>query len=342
MPRVVIDTNILYSLVGISVNSKVSKSNLCDYKLSITTASVIESIVKHRNDLVLIKKCLAPIINSRIELISVGHAPISNETLFKLCSADKLEDVKEDIRTLMELKILREAEFLRIFLIIVISCIFEVLSSNGYSFKDEKKAIHQLTLVKALVESNLELFLDYFKTEIKNGYDAGNEQQAALNAFQEQISMLLRIFHFNYHLIKTYPLQGNLNTSNEAKQALITSLKNDRFDSKFQKYIDNPIAIVSQKKNFSIIDKHIASVRDGIFDLECITDKSLNFMLHKLVKAYKDKTKIRKNDIFDYFIIYSLNFENTKIVTLDVAFVKMLKEVDTDSYNLCQSLGFVN
>ncbi|MCQ8801231.1 hypothetical protein NQU34_24190, partial [Escherichia coli] len=82
MRRVVIDTNILYALTGVSVNEKVVTSSLNDFKLSITTPSIIEMVVKFQYDLDTIKKCLEPIINESIELISIGHAPIPNEYLY--------------------------------------------------------------------------------------------------------------------------------------------------------------------------------------------------------------------------------------------------------------------
>lgn len=64
--------------------------------------------------------------------------------------------------------------------------------------------------------------------------------------------------------------------------------------------------------------------------------------MKKVENGYKYKAKIRKNDIFDFFIVFSLNLENTKIATLDKTFAKLLAEVDIESYNFCQSQGFLN
>ncbi|TON78909.1 hypothetical protein, partial [Vibrio parahaemolyticus] len=70
MNRVVIDTNILYSLVGISENEKVKNSNINDYDLAITTTSLVEAIVKHNADLQSIKLCIDPVIKQKIEIVS--------------------------------------------------------------------------------------------------------------------------------------------------------------------------------------------------------------------------------------------------------------------------------
>ncbi|TON79443.1 hypothetical protein CGH48_25245 [Vibrio parahaemolyticus] len=83
-------------------------------------------------------------------------------------------------------------------------------------------------------------------------------------------------------------------------------------------------------------------IKTGISDLDGLTEKSLNFLLNILESAYKEKKKIRKNDIFDFLIVISLELAGTKIATLDKAFLRELKKIDVDSYNLCESLGFVS
>ncbi|WP_157918979.1 hypothetical protein, partial [Escherichia coli] len=195
MRRVVIDTNILYALTGVSVNEKVVTSSLNDFKLSITTPSIIEMVVKFQYDLDTIKKCLEPIINESIELISIGHAPIPNEYLYMLHFAKEIEEVTDLIDEIKTLKISREAEFYRFILILVVSGLFEVIREDGYKFCDEARNQKQLMMVRSLFESNMDLILDYFKDEIRNGYMNGNEQQAALDDFQIKIIMLLNIFH---------------------------------------------------------------------------------------------------------------------------------------------------
>lgn len=343
MSRVIIDTNILYSITGISVNDKVSNSRILDYKLSITTASLIESIAKFRSCLPSIQKCLKPITSGKIELISIGHAPLQSEVIYRLSNANDIKEVESEIAQILDFKISRESEFFR-FLLIVVACgIFEILKTDGYGFTDPKKDKQQIILVRALLESNMDLVLDFFKTELRKGYDDDNEQRAALNAFNEMLLMLMKIFHFNYHQIKTEILQHPQNDlSVTPEQTLIDSLNSDNFYSVIKKNLENPIALVSQKKNTSKIDWFISEIKEGISGLDSLTEKSLSFMMHKVENGYKHQAKIRKNDIFDFFIVFSLNLENTKIATLDKAFAKLLSKVDSESYHFCQELGFIS
>lgn len=342
MSRIVIDTNILYSIVGIHENEKVTNSTLLNHKLSITTASVIEVVVKYRNEIDKIKICLKPIIDSKIELISIGHAPVTNDQLKKLYYSESLNEAESTITTLFELKILKEAEFLKFILVIVVLGIFDILRENGYKFSDSKKSSYQTLGIKALIEANEQFFLEYFKDYIAEGYKSGNEQKIVLDAFQTKIINLISIFHFNYHMIKigAYPRE-NESADPKLIEELKQSMKDDNFDLIVKKYLDNPIQLIAKKHNDLSFNKYISTIRAGIKDIDSLSTKSTSMIMRKVEKAYKDKSKFRKNDVFDFLIVFSLELPDTQLVTLDKAFATLLKDVDSDSYNLCKSLGLV-
>lgn len=340
MSRMIIDTNILYSLVGLSTSQKVIDSPIGEFKLSITTPSLIEVISKYHNDLDSIKKCISPIINENIELISIGHAPISNGFLYRLHFANKIDEVKDIIANVRALKISREAEFYRFILILVVSGLFEVIREDGYKFDNDEQNNSQLSLVQTLLESNMEYILDFFKDEMRNGYINGNEQQAALKAFETILIALLNSFHVNYHMIKTDTV--NISGSQGSLKNLHDSLENDNFDKKFKKYMDNPISLASKQKHQPAVDNHLKEMEKSISGVSGLTEDSLSFLMSKVEDAYKNGRKLRKNDIFDFLIVISLNMPDTLILTLDKGFLKDLEDLNPNSYKKCLDFGFVN
>lgn len=340
MSRMIIDTNILYSLVGLSTNQKIINSPIDQFKLSITTPSLIEVISKYCNDLGAVKKCISPIINGNIELISIGHTPISNEFLYRLHFSDKIDEVKDIIDNVRALKISREAEFYRFIFILVVSGLFEVIREDGYKFDNDVQNQSQLSLVQTLLESNMELILDFFKDELRNGYINGNEQQSALKAFETMLIGLLHAFHVNYHMIKTDTV--NISGSQDRLKNLYDSIKNDNFDKKFKKYMENPISLACKKKHESVVDNYLKEMEEGISGARGLTKNSLSFLMSKVEDAYKNGRKLRKNDIFDFLIVISLNMPDTLILTLDKGFLKDLKDLHPNSYKKCLDFGFVN
>lgn len=343
MERIIIDTNILYSIVGVSENEKVTNSKLGERKLSITTASLIEVIVKYRDDIDTIKRCLVPIVNETIELISIGHAPLSTEHIKNLANSNSQSDVQSIIDEQLELKVLKEAEFLRFVLIIVFSGMIQALREDGYSFDDPVKSNQQLFMVKSLLMGNEDFMLSYFKDKIVEGYKKNDEQKVVLEAFHEKLICLLNVFNFNFHQVKTgaLPINGQDLDSDKA-QLLNASLTNDNFDKKIARFASNPIEIVSKRKNHELFDSFLHEMNDGLMDLDSLTTDTLNFVMLKIESSYKNKAKIRKNDAFDFLISFSLGMPESKIVTLDKAFAKSLEKIDSDSYKLCQELGFVS
>lgn len=135
-PYVVLDTNILYSLTQISLNTKVEASDIESYQLATTTATLIEAISKFRGDLESLKACIRPIVEEKYVLISVGHAPLSNTKIKAIFNAGNLNEVQDIIDEVVSLKISREAEFLRFILVTVIIGMTEILREEGYKFED--------------------------------------------------------------------------------------------------------------------------------------------------------------------------------------------------------------
>ncbi len=137
--------------------------------------------------------------------------------------SDKIDEVKDIIDNVRALKISREAEFYRFILILVVSGLFEVIREDGYKFDNDVQNQSQLSLVQTLLESNMELILDFFKDELRNGYINGNEQQSALKAFETMLIGLLHAFHVNYHMIKTDTV--NISGSQDRLKNLYDSIK---------------------------------------------------------------------------------------------------------------------
>nr|WP_194517201.1 hypothetical protein [Escherichia coli] len=339
MSRMIIDTNILYSLVGLSTNQKIINSPIDQFKLSITTPSLIEVISKYCNDLGAVKKCISPIINGNIELISIGHTPISNEFLYRLHFSDKIDEVKDIIDNVRALKISREAEFYRFILILVVSGLFEVIREDGYKFDNDVQNQSQLSLVQTLLESNMELILDFFKDELRNGYINGNEQQSALKAFETMLIGLLHAFHVNYHMIKTDTV--NISGSQDRLKNLYDSIKMIILIKSLKNIwrIQYPLPA---KKHESVVDNYLKEMEEGISGARGLTKNSLSFLMSKVEDAYKNGRKLRKNDIFDFLIVISLNMPDTLILTLDKGFLKDLKDLHPNSYKKCLDFGFVN
>lgn len=342
MEKVILDTNILYSLVGLSPNDKVKPDLASSYELWTTTAVLIEGIAKHRADLEEIKKLITPIIKEEIKLISIGYTPLSNDSINELYNATSIEAATSCIEKILDLKITKEAEFLRWIFVIAILGIFEVLKeAEGYGFEDTNKNYLQSQLTRALIEGNEHLLLDYFEERTREGYVAGDEQRMVLSAFNEMLLSYINIFHFNYYQIDSGVINnGQITEEKSAIASLTQKLSQDKFYQKIRSHLDNPIGVIYRKPLHSKIDSYLQHIKDGLAGEANLTRHAIDFLAKKLEKGFKEKSKIRKNDVFDFLQVFALDLQGYKILTLDKVFIGMLKSVDHGSWSLINSLSY--
>tara|TARA_R110000850_G_C9983155_1_gene466206 strand:- start:1095 stop:2030 length:936 start_codon:yes stop_codon:yes gene_type:complete len=306
-----------------------------------TTATLIEVISKFRGNLQSLKACLKPVVNEEYTLLSVGHAPLSNEIIKAIFNAEKISEVQGFIDQVVSLKISREAEFLRFVLITVIVGMAELLKDEGYRFEDQDLSLKQAVLTRSMLEGNLEFFEQQFQRELRKGYSENNEQRAALDAFSLKLSSFVQCFIFNFHMVKTGVLPG-MSHSEEDAQRLKDSISLDITREKIASIAENPLSYFSKKKHYKTVDSYLGQVRSELVDHVGMTSEALEYIISKMTTMYKNKAKFQKNDIFDFFILFALHLPNTRLVTLDKKFLSLLKSTDAKSYALCEELGFVS
>src|ERR1700690_2079249 len=134
MSNIVIDTNILYSWVGISEDPRLPSSTVDRlsryHQLWATTATIIELIVKYRRDLDSIKRCLQPLMDGRVELVNIGFVPVTFDAIRRIYQAETLDSISSEIDDIYSLKIQKESEFLRFIFIVIIFGYFYVSKQN--------------------------------------------------------------------------------------------------------------------------------------------------------------------------------------------------------------------
>ena len=205
MQKVIIDTNIYYSLVGISENLKVNKDSFLYYDKYITSATLIECIIKYKNDLTTLKKIIKPLMDNEYQLISIGYVPIDNEQLNQIYLANNIDDIKITISKMLKLKILKESEFARWFLYVIMPMAFDILSEiENYKFDDEIKMKDFQIYIYSLFNGSIEFILDKFINKLQDGYENNDPQQSFSDEFYNTMYMIFFIYLSNYYQIKEF------------------------------------------------------------------------------------------------------------------------------------------
>jgi len=227
-----------------------------------------------------------------------------------LYCARSLPGVEEILAETVNFKIQRESEFLRFLLIAVAVGVSEVMETLGYQFQDPGKVRTHQALNQAAIAGNVDHWLERFDVVLRAGYSQGVEQQAACDAFTDQLGALILMFVSNFHVTKCGGSFGGGAALLDGSK-LTQSIKEDPYRKKLLRNLENPIKVVAKKNNYAVVDAYLKTIGTELGSLPSITAPTLQYLLHKMGLVYKTSAKVRKNDIFDFFILFSLGHERS-------------------------------
>lgn len=343
MQKVIVDTNVYYSLIGISKNSKVNKHSFANFDKYITSATLIEGIIKFRNDLSKLKTIITPLIEKRYQLISIGYVPINNDQINKIYTASKIDDVNMIIDEILELKIIKESEFARWFLYMIMPICFDILSEvENYKFDDRIKMKELQKNIYALFSRNIEFILDKFINKLQGGYATNDPQQSFSDEFYNMMYMTFVSFLNSYYQIKKFDIKLKPAELEAKVRECIEADKFYQLVKTNKKSNQNPFSFFAKKKYEEKFLKSLELIFTELtnnFYHKKLTAPAIKFIETKLYKIFTSKSKLYKNDLFDLLITLSIQPSIYKLVSLDKKYITMIKEIDQKSFELIEQLG---
>lgn len=345
MRKIVVDTNIYYSLLDVYPNPKVIADCLKSFDIFVTTSSLIEVVLRHQNNLDLLKRLLAPVVNNEIKIISTGFPPFSSEEIQDVFYAKSTSEIHYIIERIRLDRAELEAERLYIYFILFVTAVAEVFKKKfGYEFKDELLNNLQGGCFKRQLESSEKMIIDAFRKVILN---AKNPDLAVRQEFNEQLMVATYLFIVNFYQISLgviqtsghvveLKIQENYRFDNDELNAKLAS---DRSLKKFSKNRDNFMNIILNLNCLRERERYFDSMKEGIALVPNVSKTEKDFVLSKLKRTLNSGAKINKNDIFDCCISHALELDGYLLLTLDADFIKVLEQISPESFKLIQELG---
>jgi len=348
--KVIIDTNIWYTFAKVSINSKVNESNesqiLKKYELFVTTASIIEMISKYQDDFCSIKKNLEFIISNNIQIIQLPYFEIEQQTLNGLFD---FNNFKIDVNKIIEKKIKGESNFIRGYVYMIASACFHLLEDKVYkdiADKNEIKRKH-IKLTSDLFNGNFDYIFDIFHKKLNQAYKDDNAEQVIKKEFNDLIYLHIRIWLINFYILtdertNKSELLSKIYNNNIINEASLKNLNKDNTWKKIEKNKDNifnTFKKLPDNNKLSVFNNEIIS---GLSFDNHVSDIVIKFIIFKIKKIILDGAKFQKNDIIDMILLTAISTGNNYLLTLDINFLKALKEIEPLSYKLNCNFGFIN
>lgn len=337
MMNIVLDTQMIYHLSGISVNGLIDENKLKrilkDNTCYATSLSAIEIVSHFRNDLTLMRTALSPIFEKKYlsSKLILRDNILNIDDLRSLYLAPFPYNFGPIIEKIFLKKIQLESENLRFFLYLLLLAAILVI--------EDSENIDRLSLYKYFLMSKVDNILESLKSILKTGYDNDTVQQSMRNGFfniykKMFFSLLLfKHYHMNMDLINNIP-------EDDFEKIIQSELESDPLYYRMKFYEDNPISLLDKKSYKENLVGFLDVTLSTILNLKIPNKVNVDFILYKMSKILFESSVFKKNDIIDMLIISTKVIEeNMSILTIDKNSYKFLLKIgDTTSTNLIESI----
>lgn len=344
--KIVIDTNILYSWVKIFENSKFNSEQIDrlakENELFITTTSILEFIVKFRQDLENLKKCINPLINQRLTIISIGFTPVSNDDIWKIYYSCRIEECKEVIEQLFKLKVQKETEFLRFYFIVLITGSIDLLLKES-DFIPGTPQYNSLSFQSlALLNGNVDFLYHDLYNNLINGYKENKIDPIIKKYFSDMLYLFLYAWKGTINLVKNNSSIMDFSKLNSVTiEKIVEETKGDEIVNKMKDALEKNISTLSIFNNRTYrdsIENFLVGLGDHLTNDDRFTDLVIEYLSIKIKRYFTTSKKMVKNDALDMLLLYPLLLEDNLLLTLDEDFKNILEVVHPKSFQLINSL----
>lgn len=342
MQNVIIDTNLWYIYVGLATaqNDKITPSQLLqktsDFKMYVTTATIVEMCVKFRSNIPSIKRLLDPVMNGLMGVVATPVLALQQTDIHTLYAGDvnlidKLFNNKQEI----------ESSLGFLFIVFVTTGLFEYLTKHHYNITDKSKLNQLQHSMYSLFKSNEEFITSDLLKNISYGYAQADEDREFKKSYHKFVRLVLRTWLSFFYIFDIDSIDEECNSKISTKDMIVLLTDRTKNDPIFKKTSDetyNPFVLMRKKPQTITI---VNSLINQLSTLNEITKPVRDYIRHKINKIYNEGAVLKKNDIVDMIIMYTINLEDFLFATLDAKLQSALQEIHPKSYELCKLWGLV-
>jgi hypothetical protein len=334
----VIDTNVLYRLTGVEQaqnDEHITEQRLASIKalpaLCVSSVSVIEAIVRYRNEPERLHACLKPLAMGELHLCEIGFAP-AQDFVNELSSKDTLEEWEPIIAKVFEFKIKLERDTIFFFLFTVSLVLIEFLLDQAKPIlSDEQYELLNLESLKIglLLESEKSLL----EVALRKGYACSKYGSEIDEVVRDSFNTILltKIRYWIRHKIAIEKgCAWQVVTPEQIESVPLCEKTTDR------KQLSSLLR--NEKRRVKTALSRIASQFKG--DAR-FAEIPFSYIFEKLTGMLTSDATIHKNDSMDLLIVYIVSSPDNLVVTFDSGIQRFVKRNHRASYDLMASKDLI-
>lgn len=338
--KVVLDTNALYAFMGINKDPNIKQDKFRELlsnpsnKVTLSSVSIYEFLVKYENDVVAIRNGLSFITQHIDKVHTYGnYLPLTDDVNSLLQYSD--EQIRKTVNSYKERKIEIESRFSALFLGYLL---FQYTLSYFFEKHGEAESeqailrLSQRCIPKAVQDEQVHL-----EKAFRDGYNANKAQKIATDEFNSLLTGRLSSWLAFLEFVDSKP-KSSLQ-ENEIFNEYLQFYNSSYHVKKFHRHADNINMWIAKYDSASkqIASKGLSLVWRRTFEAKGVYGAQVDYMEWKLSSMSQQDgdtpSKFRKNDISDMLILTVLNDNDSILISFDRNVRKFITHIKNKSEN---------
>lgn len=342
--RAVIDTNLFYYLAGVEQTDDLRADWVDvlqeDHFLSLASPTVVEVLTRQGIDEEDLLVCLECLLSDRfVDVVQIGYLPFDVAPLIAAVSHRDHEAIGQLRAFALERKLSCEVDFLRFVLYVLATAFLHVLLEDRRSTLTPEEEAELSRHFLALLESNAAHVREALHRRLQEGYAASGAKRLIEEAFQQ---LLLAVSHaalVSFHTVRAGVQLPDLPSEpNEVQVQIREAVRADPILHLLERQAKNPLGLLRKKQFREAVTQFVNELAADFEEQSTMPGAALAFFIERLRRDLVSGAKVRKNDVIDLLLAYSVVIEDTVFVTNDGDLIEGLKTASPRSYELCSAL----
>ena len=339
-----LDTNLFYYSSGLEVDRRL-RGDWADvlresYSLSLSSPTLVEVLTRSDLDEAQRWRCLDHMFSGQFEdFVQIAYIPFDQETVRVVAQERDAEALRSLRESALQLKIDREADFLRFVAFSLIGGLFSAVIDAKHELLDEKKAEHLNVHLNALLQGNVEMFRESIRSALVEGYAPGGKPAKIVDKCLQCLflSFTHAAFVNLYLSLHGLDLVGDLQASPVMASRVMTEVDSDELYSQIRAE-QHPMSILRKQPHRGAVKHYLGKMEADFCANSLMPEGVLWFFVDHLLAGVQSGAKYRKNDVIDFVLAFSITASNTLLASNDDRVIDALQRASPESFGTSRRL----
>ena len=284
--------------------------------------------------------CLECLLSDQfVDVVQIGYLPFDIAPLGAAVRQGDHQAIGQLRAVALERKLSCEVDFLRFVLYVLSTAFLHVLLEDRRSTLTSEGEAELSRHFLALLESNAAHVRELLSRRLREGYASSNAKRLVEEAFQQLLFAVSHAGLVNLHTVRAgVQLQDLPSEPEEIQAQVVEAVRTDPIFHLLERQAGNPLGLLRKRRYREAVGKFLEELAADFEEQSTMPAAALAFFIERLRRDLVSGAKVRKNDVIDLLLAYTVVLEGTVFVTNDDDILEGLKASSPRSFEVCSAL----